>query len=327
MTLKTIAALTGTTVSSVSKAFRDSKEISKETKEKIYDTAKKLGCFDKYYRGKGTKRVIGIILPEPESETYGIAVGKIENALRERGAEVLIGISRFSKDRARDLYSYMIHRAGVDGIVLFGEINGLKKAEYVPTVIISETEHEGFVGTDIVINLKEAMNDLVSLLKKRGYRRIGFIGEGLTSSRLNAFKHSMRTNGLPLHEDMIFVAKHSRFAEAGMDGMKAFIDSGVIPEVIITAYDNIAFGAMKVAKENGYSIPDDIAFVGINDIDTSEYVSTSLTSIDTSYEEVAASAADILLKRIDNKENKRLPKSLNIPARIKVRESMKTGKM
>ena len=136
----------------------------------------------------------------------------------------------------------------------------------------------------------------------------------------------MRTNGLPLYEDMIFVAKHSRFAEAGMDGMKAFIDSGVIPEVIITAYDNIAFGAMKVARERGYSIPEDISFVGINDIDTSEYVSTSLASIDTSYEEVASSAVKMLLDRIEGKEKKSLSRSLKIPARIRVRESMKVGK-
>ena len=262
MTLKKLAEIAGTTVSTVSKAFRDSKEISKKTKEKIFSLAKEYGCFEKYYRGENNKIIVGIICPEPESETYGIAVGKIEKALYKRGANALIGISRFSKERVRELYLTMAQRARVDGIVVFGGIDAICGVEYVPTVVISEAQSEDPTDINIVISLSDAVNELVALLKKEGYRRIGFIGESLTTARLDAFKHAIRRNGLPLYEEMIFVAKSARFAEAGMDGMRAFINSGNVPEVIITAYDNIAFGAMRVAKENGFLISNDIEKIG-----------------------------------------------------------------
>ena len=122
MTLKDIAKITETTASTVSKAFRDSKEISEETKAKIFDAARALGCLEKYYRGKRGGKIVGIICPEPESETYGITVGAIERALHKRGVETLVGISRFDAKRARDIYSSMVYRARVDGIISIGAI-------------------------------------------------------------------------------------------------------------------------------------------------------------------------------------------------------------
>jgi len=323
MTLKTIAEITGTTVPTVSKAFKDSKEISEETKTKIFDAAKKLGCYEKYYKGANSKKIVGIIIPEPESETYGIAVGKIEKTLLKKGVESLIGISRFNKERTRELYSSMVYRAKVDGIIVFGALDGVNNIDSVPTVLISESKQNNSIGINVVINLDEAMDQLISLLKKQGFKRIGFIGENLTGARLETFKHAMRSNGLPIYEEYIFVAKDKRFAEAGMQGMLSFIGAGTVPEVIITAYDNIAFGAMKAAREQGYTIPDDISFIGINDITTSEYMSAPLSSIDTNYEDVANTAVNILLDRININAKKKPSAKLKISAKIKLRESIK----
>lgn len=323
MTLKTIAEMTGTTVSTVSKAFKDSGEISNETKTKILNAAKKLGCYEKYYKGTNSKKIIGIILPEPESEIYGIAVGKIEKAFSKENVESLIGISRFNKERARDIYSSMVYRAKVDGIIVFGQLDQINNIDYVPTVLISESKSYNSIGVTVVINLDEAMEQLISMLKKQGYKKIGFIGENLTASRLETFKHAMRNNGLPIYEEHIFVAKDKRFAEAGIEGMLSFIEADTVPEVIITAYDNIAFGAMKVAREKGYRIPDDISFIGINDITTSEYMSASLSSIDTNYEDVAHTAVNILLDKINRDIKKKRTPMLKISAKIKLRESIK----
>ena len=52
MSLKVIAALAGVSVSTVSKAFADSSEVSAETKKKILEIAKKQGIFIKYNKIK-----------------------------------------------------------------------------------------------------------------------------------------------------------------------------------------------------------------------------------------------------------------------------------
>ena len=58
MNLSTIAKKANVSVSTVSKAFSDSREISEETRENILNIAKELGVYDKYYKGKYNRRDI-----------------------------------------------------------------------------------------------------------------------------------------------------------------------------------------------------------------------------------------------------------------------------
>jgi LacI family transcriptional regulator len=320
MSYKIIAKAADTTVSTVSKAFHNSNEISKAKKEKIYEVARELGLYEKYYRGEKGKTLVGIICPEPESETYGMLVGYIEKGLYERGAETLVGISRFDSKRKSELYSELIYRAKADGIIVLGSKQGLKNPDNVPTVSILEGDYS---ESAVSVNIKETMEQLFLLLKNENYRRVGFIGERLTVGRLQAFKSAMRKEGLPLLSEYIYIAESARFAEAGVEGMEAFIKNGNIPEVIITAYDNIAFGAMKAAKEHGLKIPDDISFIGINDITTSEYMDVPLSSIETNYSEVSRTAVNLIISQIESKNVAVKKKSPMIPAKLNLRKSVK----
>ena len=325
MSYKMIANAAKTTVSTVSKAFHNSDEISKKKKEEIFNAARELGLFEKYYRGEKGKPLVGIICPEPESETYGMLVGSIEKLLWENGVESLIGISRFDSKRKTELYSELIYRARADGMIILGTAQGLKNPDNIPTISIVEgveTPSESKVS----VNIKETMSELVLFLKKENYRRVGFIGEKLTENRLKTFKSAMRTEGLPLLEEYIYIAETARFAEAGIEGMETFIKRGTVPEVIITAYDNIAFGAMKSAKENGLKIPDDISFIGINDITPSEYMDVPLSSIETNYSEVSATAVNLLLSQIRKGRKIQKAKSPMILAKLNLRKSVKTKK-
>lgn len=323
MSYAAIAKMCETTVSTVSKAFHNSPEISEKTKEKVYNAAKALGVFDKYYTGKKEKKLIGILCPEPESETYGMLVGSIERFLYKNNAQTLVGIFRFDSKRKAELYSQLIYQANADGVIVIGSSTDLKNPDNIPTVFIKETADCNLPETAIAINVYETMEKLVCFLKNQGYRKIGFIGEKLTLGRLKAFKSAMRKEGLSLLNEYIYISDCERFAEAGVEGMKSFIKNGNIPEVIITAYDNIAFGAMKVAKQNGISIPNDVSFIGINDITPSEYMDVPLSSIETNYAEVAKIAVEVLLSKIDKKHTRTEKNTLFVPTKLNLRRSVK----
>ena len=61
MNLAKLAQLANVSVSTVSKAFSDSPEISGQTREIIFNVAKEHGCFDKYYKPVYSKKVIAVI--------------------------------------------------------------------------------------------------------------------------------------------------------------------------------------------------------------------------------------------------------------------------
>ena len=77
--MKKIATVAKVSLSTVSKAFSGSKEISQETRDKIFSVAKELNCFDKYNQTKTLKKVIGIICPEIISEFYTNIVYNLQN--------------------------------------------------------------------------------------------------------------------------------------------------------------------------------------------------------------------------------------------------------
>ena len=91
---------------------------------------------------------------------------------------------------------------------------------------------------------------------------------------------------------------------------------------IITAYDQIAYGAMKYARDMGYRIPDDISFVGMDDITATSYFDVPLSSMHVGYEAVCRKICDLIFARIENRHI-RMREKISVPVSINIRESLK----
>ena len=321
MTLTELACRIGTSVSTVSKAFSGSREISEGLRDKIFKEAKRIGCFEKYYKGPCERRIIAVLIPESESECYGIQLGVLERELDKRGADTVVGITRFDADREARLFSELVYRMKVDGVVLIGGGSKIKNPDEIPLVIVGGVG--GNLNADYIkSNSKESIFELVRLMKEYGHKRIGFIGEKLTGGRLNSFKQAMRSCGLPISEKYIAVDNNKRFAEAGEATMQMLLDSGDLPTVIVAAYDQIAYGAMNRALKCGLRVPEDISFVGFDDISVTPYLGVPLTSVRTEIGNVCEQIIDLVFKRIDNKHYRKR-REIIIPTSVFIRESLK----
>ncbi len=324
MTLQELARLSGKSVSTVSKAFSGSSEIPKETKEEIFEIAKQLGCFEKYYKGPRERRMVAILVPESESEFYGREIGLLERELNRRGADTVIALTRFDPECEARLFSELAYRLKVDGVILSGHGNLIKNPDEVPLVRISYEDNKAITDINadsIYVNRMDAMFELISTIKKYGHKRVGFIGGRLTRVTFDFFKSAMRREGLAVLDKYIEISKSERFAEAGEIGMKNMINRGDIPDVIVAAYDQIAFGAMGYAQKSGLRIPEDISFAGIDDLSVARYVNPPLTSIHTHLEEICDKVVDLVFKRIDNRHY-RGRTEIVIPATVVLRESL-----
>ena len=65
--------------------------------------------------------------------------------------------------------------------------------------------------------------------------------------------------------------------------------------------DALALGAMRVLKQSGYRIPDDVSLVGFDNVEEAEYSVPGLTTIDPGRGPIAERAVDLLVDRIARK--------------------------
>ncbi len=299
MTLKDLAKLSGVSISTVSKAFADSNEISQEKRNEIFALAKKHGCFEKYYKGKFGKKIVAVICPEICSAFYTDFITKLNDSIEKKGGMMALSVTNFDTVRERDIIQYYASFDHADGIILVNGGKSLKREPNIPLVSISSAVQHNFVDhlhTDLGAGLDEA----VEYLKEMGHRNIGFLWETHTKGKFSLFCEAMRKNGLPIYEEFC-VCSNLRFEAAGYDAMKQLTKRETRPTAVIAAYDYMALGALRYAQENNIKIPKDLSMIGMDNISATAYLDVSLTTVSSLDTELCDVAADLIWKKMDNR--------------------------
>lgn len=319
MNMKSIAKLAGVSLSTVSKAFSGSAEISEKTRQRIFDIAKQQGLFDAYNKNKFHKKVIGVICPEVTSDYYNTFLTFLNREIEAHNCIMNLSISNFQEERVEELYSYYSAYCNVDGIIIFSSRGDLKNPLLVPSVNLGPGKsYEGF--DQISFDLYSSLEKAIFLLKELGHKKIAFCGEGLTANRLSDFESAMRKAGLPIHDKWVRTSA-KRFEAAGEEIVQAWLAEGELPTAIIAAYDYIAIGMIKTLKENGIRIPEEISIIGIDNIPLAPYLEKSLSSIRTHVEDACQKAVEIIIKKIDN-QYYGIRQNIIIPTELIIRDSI-----
>ena len=191
MTMQELARLSGVSVSTVSKAFPGSKEISEAKREHIFAVARENGCYDKYCQSKYSGKIIAVICPEYKSGYYSALLSIFEKEIRKRNAIMLSAVTDFNSTRTLELLTYFSEFSKADGIIIMSDLVTIKKLS-VPIVTLGDND----IYDSISLSEERAVEDAVAYLKKNGHRNIAFISEPLTKSRLALFISAMENNSL-----------------------------------------------------------------------------------------------------------------------------------
>ncbi len=314
--MKELAKICNVSVSTVSKAFHGAEDISEETKNLIFETAKSEGVFGKFYKGKYHKKIIAVICPEITSEYYSSFLNILQTLIEKEKGICVISSYDFSPKKQKELVEYYSSYLKVDGIIVFSLHDKLKKGYDVPIVSIFSSVDSNV--DSVKTNTKEAIGEATGTLASMGHKKIAFIGERLTSAKANWFRSAAEEYNL---DEYHIVESSERFEEAGIEGVKKLIEDKAEFSAIICGYDKIAFGAIKELKRNNLRIPEDVSVIGIDNISSSKFFETELTSIDTKPEDICHIAFDLLLKKMDNKYF-RSKQDIIIKSSLIIRESI-----
>ena len=320
MTLSKLAEQVGVSISTVSKAFSGSREISEALRDRIFTAAKQLGCFDKYYKAPRTHPMIALLIPEPESIRYSREMGFLERAFSARGADTVVAFTRFDPQKEAQLFRELVYGMKVDGVVLWGRGKEIQNPDGHPLVILEGINSAPKSADTVFIDHEAGQKALTETLKAQGYKHVGFLGESRTCGTEARLKAEMRRVGLPIHDKFFFASEH-RFEAAGEDGMRTLIARDAVPDVIVAAYNEIAYGAIMEARAQGYRVPEDVSFVCALDTPSAFCFDLPLSSLVIELEDVCEEIVSLLLSRIENKCYQP-PKEIKIPVRFHAHASL-----
>ena len=159
---------------------------------------------------------------------------------------------------------------------------------------------------------------------EHGHRRIGFVTGPLEESssreRFAGFRRALDEAGIVFDEGLVrSVGWEIRNGyEATMDLLRQ--KGGSKPTAIIYANSQLLLGGYKAIRENGLSIPSDIAVASFEHPDIIEALSPRPTTLKKVEAKIGTAAATMLLSIIESKENT-APREILIPSKLITGES------
>ncbi len=297
ITLSKLAKLANVSVSTASKAFTGSAEVNEETREIIFNVAKKNNCFKKFYNVKYPKLVIAIIAPEFSSAYYAQHLYFIQENLDKLNCELCVSVTNFSENCEQALLEYYYKHSNVDGVIIVNAMSSIAEHYEIPVVCIASKYNQVYAAS-VSNDLTPALSQSIDYLIEKNIDSIGFIGEELTHKKLTLFKELLEKKGVKVNEAFISIS-HKRFEPGGYAAMEELFKQKNLPRSIICAYDHMAIGAMRCIFDHGLSVPEDIAVLGMDDIPEAKYLNPPLASISTHIEELCRLATEAVIRQIN----------------------------
>lgn len=300
MNLTKFAKLTGYSLSTVSKAFHNSPEISQETRNRIFTLAKEHNCLERFYTPKYDKRVFALLCKEFNNSVYGTIVDQLTEVLSQRGDMILISINNFSSASLNKQLDYYTNFHKVDGLfIIDGRCSGNEFTKRIPTVIITPESNRSFHCDNVGIDLSSGFFEAALHLVQNGHRSIAYLGETLTSKKEQLFSSVMERLQIQIHPEWR-ITSNLRMAAAGFDGAERLLRLDCRPTAVFAAYDAIAIGAICRFHQEKLSIPKDISIVSCNDIPFSAYTAPPLSTVSLPVADLVEAAVGLMDHRLEH---------------------------
>lgn len=309
VTVKTLAKELNISIATVSKALNDSYEISVDTKQKVWDLAKKL----KYERNPAASnlrshktRTIAVIIPEVANNFFSLAINGIEEIARKRDYHVLI-YQTHENSETEIAFTESLLSGRVDGI-LISVSSGTENYDHfrelvdkIPVVFFDRTI-EGIDAVKITTDDYESAYQATCHLIENGCRKIAYL-YALSNlctgrQRLEGYKDALSAHQLTINSDLI--VGYDKNPDQNYENIKQLIRTQK-PDAVFSSIEEFALPCYYVCRELGLNIPNDLKIISFSNLSTAPLLSPSLTTITQPAFEIGKEAASFLFKILDKK--------------------------
>lgn len=336
VTIKDIAKALGLSTSTVSRALRDSYEISPETKRVVLEYAEKINYHPNPIALSLKERrslSIGVIVAEIANSFFSQAIDGIESIAYHNGYNVIISQTRESSQREGINLNYLTSRS-IDGLIVSvsaetTDFSGFRELfdRGMPIVFFDRIVPEINTHKVIVDSYKGAYDAMIHLAKN-GYRRIAAVAgsESLSISRdrFAGYSAAMQEMGMTVEADLVHYCPHGGLIrEEVEEAISKLVSLPERPDAIIALSDKLTTGCLRVLKSKNIRVPQDMGLIGFSNSDLTELIDPPLSIIKQPAFEMGEIATSLLLQMIESKKPPTEFETRNLAPQLIIRDSSK----
>ena len=326
-TIREVAESAGVSYATVSHVINNTRFVLPETRERVLKAMTALNyrpnALARSLR-QGKTNTIGLVLPDSANPFFAEISRSIEDEAFNTGYSVFLCNTEL--DVQRELfYVDVLSKKQVDGIIFVAAGDQADSLDFLisqnmPVVIIDRNLPN--VQVDAVLPDHQLGGYLATRhLLELGHTRIACIAgpSSITPSaeRITGYRDALEQANIPFDEKLVLRGDYH--AQSGLEITNAFLKMAPRPTAIFALNDLMALGALRAATEAGCLVPQDLAVVGYDDLEISQYTNPPLTTIAQPKTEIGRQAVNLLVDRIIQKD--RTTSRVVLPPELIVRQS------
>lgn len=321
--IKDVARLAGTSPITVSRALSQPGKVARATRARIERAIRKTGYIRNLSASVLVSRrsqVIGVITPTLTTSIFGQTLQGLADVLRPKSYELLITDTQYSAANARAAATALIARQ-VDAIVHIGAIEDAKTRSLIrrQAMPIVETWDMPAKPLQFVVGIsnKEAGELVAAHFLSTRRRDIAFIGSNdpRAVTRMKGFVARLAQADV---KASVFLSGDQPSFGLGRTLLQKALAEGPL-HAVFCASDILAVGALLEAQHRGLRLPEDLAIVGLGDLEIAGHTSPALSTIHVPAYEIGTHAASMLLASFE--QSKPAERVVKLPIELTVRQS------
>jgi LacI family transcriptional regulator len=328
--LKQLAKELNLSPSTVSRALRDSHEISEATKERVKALATKLNFHPNPHASslrQNKSKTIAVIIPEIQNNFFAQVLNGVENVAEEKGYHVLIYLTHEDYKREKDIIN-VLRNGRVDGLMIsvssttsdFDHLLTCQQAG-MPLVFfdrVCESMNAPRVTTDDTDAAFKATEHLL----KAGCKKIAFLSlsgnPSISSRRRSGYENALAKYELSGNELIVECGPDD---EVNRNHIRELLQSDAKPDGIFGAIEKFAINTYEVCEELNIEIPKQLKVISFSNLAAAALFHPPLSTVVQPAYQMGREAASILFTMLHKKKLSAAEKKIVLPSHPIIRES------
>ncbi len=312
-TIKDVAKLAGVSFKTVSRVVNEEASVSEEVRTKVQECIAKLN-----YQPNHTARTmrkapfsLAFVYDNPNSHYVIEMQNGIIAECRQKGFELVIHPTDSKSENVGKELAAMIGSKQIGGIILTPPLSENRElvqfllAQDAKVVrILSASEQPDSLAPVVYVDDLHAGQLMTEYLLEQGHQRIAFLGyqpaHESSQGRLDGFIKAHEKHGISIDKNLIIDGEFT--FDSGMHMTKELLCLQQRPTAIFACNDEIASGAVFMARLKGFQVPEDLSIAGFENSPFSVQTWPHLTTVNQPNSEIASTAAAMVIQLMTSED-------------------------